>query len=140
MRASRIGFAPQTRDVTVPAGGTVNVEFGIAPQAAVLSDIVVTGYGTQRRESITGSVATVNAEEANVGVVTNVEMRMTSGPEGLFRRMNDPGVHIVAYSGHADYGRNVQRQIEGGSPLIGSKVFFGLQCGGHLLRRAAKRN
>ena len=41
VRASRIGFSAQTRSVTVAAGGTVSVEIAMAPQAAVLSDIVV---------------------------------------------------------------------------------------------------
>jgi hypothetical protein len=36
----------------------------------------------------------------------------------------------VIYSGHANYGRNVQSRLDGGAPLIGRKVFFGLQCGG----------
>ena len=46
IRASRIGFAAQTRDVTVNAGGSVSVELVLAPQAAVLSDIVATVAGT----------------------------------------------------------------------------------------------
>ena len=56
VRASRIGFGPQVRDVNVPAGGSVNVDFVLPAQAAVLGEMVVTGYGAQRRESITGSV------------------------------------------------------------------------------------
>jgi TonB-linked SusC/RagA family outer membrane protein len=109
VRASRIGFAPQTRDVTVPAGGTITVEFAIAPQAAVLSDIVVTGYGTQRRESITGSVATVNTEEANVGVVTNAT-QMLQGRVA--------GVEISTNNGEP--GSGVQIRIRGGTSIQAS--------------------
>ena len=58
VRASRIGYRPQTQPVSVTAGGTTTVTFTMTRQAAVLSEIVVTGYGTQRREAISGSVAT----------------------------------------------------------------------------------
>ena len=83
VRASRIGFAARTVSVTVAAGGTVNVDVTMTPQAAVLSDIVVTGYGTQRREAITGSVATVSADEANVGVVTNAQQLLQGRVAGV---------------------------------------------------------
>src|SRR5712672_317360 len=41
VRASRIGFAPQVRDVNVPSGGTIAVEFVLPAQAAVLGEMVV---------------------------------------------------------------------------------------------------
>ena len=109
VRASRIGFGAQTRDVTVQPGGTVNAEFAMAPQAAVLSDIVVTGYGTQRRESITGSVATVNAEEANVGVITNAN-QMLQGRVA--------GVQITTNNGEP--GGGTQIRVRGGTSIQAS--------------------
>ncbi len=36
-----------------------------------LSEVVVVGYGTQKRSDVTGSVASVNSENFNAGVVTN---------------------------------------------------------------------
>jgi iron complex outermembrane receptor protein len=109
MRASRIGFAPQTVSVNVTGGGTITADFTLAPQAAVLSDIVVTGYGTQRRESITGSVATVNAEEANVGVVTNAN-QMLQGRVA--------GVEITTNNGEP--GAGAQVRIRGGTSIQAS--------------------
>ncbi|MEP6998887.1 MAG: SusC/RagA family TonB-linked outer membrane protein [bacterium] len=109
IRASRIGFAAQTRPVTISAGGTVSVEIAMAPQAAVLSDIVVTGYGTQRRESITGSVSTVNTEEANVGVITNAQ-QMLQGRVA--------GVQITANNGEPGGGSQVR--IRGGTSIQAS--------------------
>src|SRR4051812_34964302 len=38
VRVRRIGFATHLQQVTVPAGGTVTVEFGLTPQAAVLTE------------------------------------------------------------------------------------------------------
>jgi TonB-dependent starch-binding outer membrane protein SusC len=109
MRASRIGFAPQTISVTIVGGGAITAEFTLAPQAAVLSDIVVTGYGTQRRESITGSVATVNAEEANVGVITNAN-QMLQGRVA--------GVEITTNNGEP--GAGAQVRIRGGTSIQAS--------------------
>jgi iron complex outermembrane receptor protein len=111
VRGNRIGFGPQTREVTVPAGGTISVEFALAPQAAVLSDIVVTGYGTQRRESITGSVATVNAEEANVGVVTNANVMLQG---------RVAGVQITTNNGEP--GGGAQVRIRGGTSIQASNT------------------
>src|SRR5437879_1665570 len=73
VRATRIGFAPQQQIVTVSAGGTAEARFEMSPQAALLEAVVVTGYGTQRREGITGSVSSVDGSAANVGVKTHCE-------------------------------------------------------------------
>ena len=109
IRASRIGFAAQTRSIDVVAGGTVSTELVLAPQAAVLSDIVVTGYGTQRRESITGSVATVNAEEANVGVITNANQLLQG---------RVAGVQITTNNGEP--GGGTQVRVRGGTSISAS--------------------
>ena len=109
MRASRIGFAPQTTSVNVTAGGTITAEFTLAPQAAVLSDIVVTGYGTQRRESITGSVSTVSAEESNVGVITNANQLLQG---------RVAGVEITTNSGEP--GSGAQVRVRGGTSIQAS--------------------
>src|SRR6059036_1749195 len=73
LRASRIGYGSQIQEITVTPGGTTTAQISLAPAAAILEPVVVTGYGTQRREAITGSVSTVSAAAANVGVVTNVD-------------------------------------------------------------------
>ena len=78
VRVARIGYSPQTREVTVVANQTVAVEFSISAVAATLSPVVTVGYGTQRREAITGSVASIDASDANVGVVTNATALLTA--------------------------------------------------------------
>jgi TonB-linked SusC/RagA family outer membrane protein len=109
VRASRIGFAPQVKDVTVSGGGTANVEFALSAQAAVLGELVVTGYGSQRRESITGSVATVDADQANVGVIANAD-QMLQGRVA--------GVQIVTNNGEP--GGGVQVRVRGGTSITAS--------------------
>jgi TonB-linked SusC/RagA family outer membrane protein len=109
VRATRIGFGPQIQDVTVAPGGTAAADFTMQPQAAVLEGVVVTGYGTQRREAITGSVATVDADAARVGVITAPE-QMIQGRVA--------GVQITQNNGEP--GAGVQIRIRGGTSISAS--------------------
>src|ERR1043166_1233843 len=106
VRATRIGYGSQFQEVTVTAGGAATVSLALVPAAAILEPVVVTGYGTQRREAITGSVSTVNAAAANVGVQTNVD-QMISGRAA--------GVDISQNNGEPGAGRQVL--IRGGSSI-----------------------
>lgn len=109
VRASRIGYAPITQVITVTAGASATADFSLQAQAAVLGEVVSIGYGTQKREAITGSVATVDADKANVGVVTNAN-QMVQGRVA--------GVSITANSG--DPGGGSQIRIRGGTSISAS--------------------
>lgn len=109
VRARRIGYKSSSVTVTVPAGGTANADLSMATQAAVLTEMVVTGYGAQRREAITGSVSTVDATAANVGVVTNATQMMQGRASG---------VQIVQNSGEP--GAGAQITIRGGTSISAS--------------------
>jgi TonB-dependent starch-binding outer membrane protein SusC len=109
LRASLIGYGSQVQTVAVAAGQTVNVEFALQLQAVAMEEIVATGYGTQRREAITGSVSSINAEQANVGVISNAN-EMIQG--------RAPGVNIVQNSGEP--GAGVQVTIRGGTSISAS--------------------
>jgi iron complex outermembrane receptor protein len=109
VRVRRIGFSAKTVAVSVPASGTVNLDIKLVAQSTVLNEVVVTGYGSQRREAITGSVASVDADDANKGVVTNatqlVQGRVT-------------GVQIVQNNGEP--GAGAQIRIRGGTSISAS--------------------
>jgi iron complex outermembrane receptor protein len=109
VRVTRIGFAAQLRPVTVTVGGATTVDFSLVAQAAVLSDLVVTGYGAQRREAITGSVATVGADEANVGVISNANQLLQG---------RVAGVQMTTNSGEP--GGGMQVRIRGGTSIQAS--------------------
>jgi TonB-linked SusC/RagA family outer membrane protein len=63
VRAASLGFSPQTANVTVATGATVTADFQLPTLAVALQSMVVVGYGTQKKGEITGSVASVTAEE-----------------------------------------------------------------------------
>ena len=109
LRVTRIGFAAQVRPITVIAGGTVTADFAMAAQASQLSEVVVTGYGAQRREAITGSVATVGADEANVGVISNANQLLQG---------RVAGVQMTTNSGEP--GGGMQVRIRGGTSIQAS--------------------
>ncbi|HBX88943.1 MAG TPA: SusC/RagA family protein [Marinilabiliaceae bacterium] len=84
-----IGF--QSQEVSVDGRSLINVV--LVEDFLSLSEVVVVGYGTQRREAVTGSVATVRGDQlrevasANVtqalqGRVSGVEMSQVSSKPG----------------------------------------------------------
>ena len=109
VRASRIGYSPLTQTVTVAAGASATADFSLQVQTVTLGEVVSVGYGTQKREAITGSVATVDADKANVGVITNAN-QMVQGRVA--------GVNITNSSG--DPGGNTQIRIRGGTSISAS--------------------
>lgn len=86
---SYIGFA--TKEIST--NGTANLTIVLEESAAGLDEVVVVGYGTQKRSDVTGSVAsvsgkqlakqgTINATQALQGQVSGVTVVNTSGSPG----------------------------------------------------------
>ncbi len=109
VRITRIGYGAVQQQVTVAAGATVTLNVALKPVAAFLSEIVTVGYGTQRREAITGSVATVKGSDANVGNVPNVN-GMLAGRVA--------GVNVTLNGGEP--GAGAQVRIRGGTSISAS--------------------
>ena len=109
VRARRIGFSAPVQIVVVPSSGSATAIFPMERRAVSLEDVVTTGYGAQRRVAITGSIATVDADQANVGVVANVN-QMIQGRAA--------GVTLTQNSGEP--GAGAQVTIRGGSSISAS--------------------
>ena len=75
VRARRIGYGSVPMVVNVSDGATVSVAFALEKRAAVLDQIVVVGYTAQRKSTITGAVATVNAADVESRRVPDVWRR-----------------------------------------------------------------
>lgn len=86
---SYVGFLPQ--EITVGNQRTINVV--MREDAQGLDEVVVVGYGTQRKSDITGSVATVDPDklkdrpvsnfgEALIGQMAGVQIQQISGQPG----------------------------------------------------------
>jgi hypothetical protein len=62
-----IGYA--TKEIAVNGQQTINVS--LVPSAADLQQVVVVGYGTQKKRDVTGSITSVRGEEIEKLAVTN---------------------------------------------------------------------
>jgi len=87
VRARNIGFAPLTLSVDVQAGTDVRLNFQLVAAPVQLEGIVVVGYGTQERRDLTGSVATVTADQI-------AEIPTANPMQAIQARV--PGVDVVA--------------------------------------------
>ena len=109
LRVTRIGYTPQVKEVSVVPGQTATVRFVMQAVAANLGAVVVTGYGSQRKEAVTGSVATISAEDANVGVVANPTQLLVA---------RAPGVNVTLNNGEP--GAGAQIRVRGGTSISAS--------------------
>ncbi|WP_243663437.1 carboxypeptidase-like regulatory domain-containing protein [Rhodothermus marinus] len=82
LQASFIGYRTATVDsVEVRAGEVTVVNLALEQEVLGLEEIVVVGYGTQRRRDVTGAVSSVNVESLQELPVTNVvEALQTRAP------------------------------------------------------------
>ncbi len=110
-----IGFASQTQTVTVPAGGTVAVDFRVGEQAVTLDEIVVTGVGAAaRRRTIGNSLAQIDMSATEAKPITNVESIL---------RGTVAGVSSLSVSGQVGASGTIQLRgvtsvSQGNEPLI----------------------
>ena len=126
VRARRIGFGAPVQVVVVPNGGSVSVIFSMDRKAAVLEEVVTTGYGTQRRLAITGSVSTIDAEQAKVAVPTNVTNMIEGRATGVQITQNNgepgAGAHILIRGGTSISGGNEPLFVIDGVAMSGNQV------------------
>ncbi len=105
---SSVGFISE--EVTVGSQASINVT--LMPDVEELSEVVVVGYGTQKRSELNSAIGSVGGEEiAERGTVNPLQ-----GVQGQVA-----GVDISAGSGRAGGGFNIQirgqSSLSGGSPL-----------------------
>jgi iron complex outermembrane receptor protein len=92
LRVRMIGFTPQTQEVTIEAGQTLDVDVALTAQAVELSEMVVIGYGEQAAGNITGAVTNVTPEEFNTGrIITPTELIQSKVAGVQVVESNEPG-------------------------------------------------
>ncbi len=70
LRAERVGYATETQEIVVSAGGTVAVDFQLTETALGLDEIVVTGTaGAARRREVGNSITQLNLSDIQEPVV-----------------------------------------------------------------------
>lgn len=71
----------QTTDIEINNRSVIDLVMEIS--ATQLAEVVVTGYGTQRREAVTGAVSSVDMDEVNSLPLTSVEQTMQGRVAGV---------------------------------------------------------
>jgi TonB-linked SusC/RagA family outer membrane protein len=82
VRASRIGFTSQEQTVVVVAGQSVTADFTLSTVAVSLSDVVVVGYGTQRRADLTGAVVSVPPDQIQKAAAVSLQQALQGSVPG----------------------------------------------------------
>ncbi|TCC92168.1 SusC/RagA family TonB-linked outer membrane protein [Pedobacter frigiditerrae] len=103
-----IGFATQTLTATVGNGNAV-LNFNMKTDSQNLNEVVVIGYGTAEKKSLTGSITTVNSKDFQKGTITT--------PEQLIQG-KVAGVNIINNGGRPGGGSVIR--IRGGASLNAS--------------------
>ncbi|WP_299322871.1 TonB-dependent receptor [uncultured Maribacter sp.] len=84
---SYIGYAKKS--VTINGQQTLDVV--LAEDASQLEEVVVVGYGSQKKSDITGSVSSVKSEELNAYPVLNAEQALQGRAAGVVVQSNNGG-------------------------------------------------
>lgn len=103
LNVSYVGFVPQK--VTV-ASGQSNVTVRLSEDAVLLNEVVVVGYGKQKKVNLTGAVASVGGEELEnrvtkslssmlQGTVAGLNVTTSSGVPGSSASINMRGITSI---------------------------------------------
>lgn len=96
IRVQRIGYAPSQREITATLDGTATADFLLRAVSTVLSEVVVTGYGTQTRAQVTGAVTNVDGQDVQDQPVAGVDAALQGKAAGVQVSQNsgEPGTGI----------------------------------------------
>lgn len=103
--ARMIGYQLIERTVTVN-NGTVSVDIRLTSDTRGLNEVVVVGYGTQKKSDLTGSITAISSKDFNKGAITTPEQLITG---------KVPGVQITSNGGAPGAGSRIR--IRSGSSL-----------------------
>src|SRR5688572_12712151 len=89
---SFIGY--QSQEISV--GSQTDISISMQPDVSTLSEIVVVGYGTQKRGSVTGAVSSVESKEISALAVPSVSAALQGRVPGVFVTNNGgPGTSAI---------------------------------------------
>lgn len=106
---SFIGYA----SVEEKVGTQEHFSISLAPGTRSMEEVVVVGYGTQKKVNLTGSVASIGADKLEnrpivnladglVGLIPNLNVNLGSGQPGTEARFNIRGLSSIQANGNAN--------------------------------------
>ena len=97
-------------DVEIPVNGRTKIDVQMQPQSTALDEVVVVGYGVQKRESVVGAISTVDA--------SNLRVPSAQLSTGLAGQLS--GVVSMNRSGEPGKGSSADFYIRGVSSFQGT--------------------
>lgn len=114
---SYIGFS--TQEVQIDGRTTINVV--MAEDAQALSEVVVVGYGTQRKGDLTGAIGSISSAQIETKPITSADQALAGTIAGvnITNRSGDPAAPInVRIRGVGSPGVNDPLWVIDGVPLV----------------------
>lgn len=101
-----VGYSPRE----IPLAGRSIINIQLATNLQSLTDVVVVGYGTQKKENLTGAIASVSAKELESrplvnlaqglqGLVPNLNVNLNNGKPGTAANFNVRGITSINSGG-----------------------------------------
>lgn len=89
LQVSFLGFVSQTISIS----GRTNIEINLKPNYSALDEVVVIGYGEQKKETLVGAISTVSSKELVQSPVANISNSLAGRLPGLVvvQRSGEPG-------------------------------------------------
>lgn len=86
---SSVGFVPEEATV----GDQTNFRILLRPSDQKLNEVVVVGYGTQRKRDVTGAVQSIRSDDLNEGVATSAAQLLKGKAAGVevVQNSSEPG-------------------------------------------------
>lgn len=114
---SYIGYTTQE----VPIDGRTSIDLTMSEDAQALSEVVVVGYGTQRKADLTGAVGSLGAAQIETKPITSPDQALAGTLAGvnITNRSGDPGAPIsVNIRGVGTPGVNDPLWVIDGVPIV----------------------
>ncbi|WP_025741578.1 SusC/RagA family TonB-linked outer membrane protein [Aquimarina pacifica] len=114
---SYLGFT--TKEVAIDNRTTINIQ--LTEDTATLEQVVVVGYGTQRKKDLTGAVASIGEKELQKSPIVSLDQSLGGNVSGVFiaNRGGDAASPInVRIRGVGTTGNNQPLFVVDGIPLV----------------------
>jgi len=116
-----VGFVAQA----VTIGGRTTIDVQLEASSESLSEIVVIGYGTQRRSDLTGSITSVSAEQIEGQAFSNVNQALQGKVAGadITSTSGEPGGPVqVRIRGQGTFNNSGPLYVVDGVPMPGDNI------------------
>ena len=102
---SFVGF----KEMEIPLNGRTSLEIILETDISTLEEVVVIGYGTQKRSDLTGSIASLSASDMRTGAFNQVDQQLAGKASG---------VQVIGVGGQPGDGMTIR--IRGTNSILGN--------------------